>query len=1657
MKEIKTREELQNKINQLEKKISALEKSENNSSKWLENSPVCTKIIDLDFNLIYMSQAGVDALQIGDVSDYYGKSYPFLFFPDAYNIEMNKKLIIAKETGETIIHDGGIQDLKGNKLWFQATIKPLKNDKGELDRIMVTSIDTSANKIAKEELVNSERKYRELVNLAQEGIWVIDKNNITSFVNPSMAKMLGYTEEEMLGKSLFHFMDEAGVKMANENIERRQAGIKDQHDFEFVSKNGQRIFTSIETAPLKDQNGDYDGAIAGVMDITDRKESEENLWNTNARHSALIENIGDVIAIMGIDGNIKYQSLNIEKWFGWTHDDMIHTNGWDYLHPEDIKKNQSEFGKILEQENASTKIEFRYRCKDGDYKWVELFAVNRTNDSVINGVLLNYHDITYRKEAETKLKNSEEKFRTLYNNAPDMYVSVSAKDASILLCNNTLLQATGYSKEELIGAPIFRMYHEDCMADVNDAFNLFVETREVKNKELILKRKDGSKLYVSLNVYGIRDEKGEILYSMSSWRDITELKQAEALIEVGELRFRELVNTINSGVVVYKVINDGIFGNDYIIEDMNLFALSHENKIKEEVIGKSLKELRPNIDEYGIIEVFNKVWKGGESAFYPAKLYKDDNFSNYYENRVFKLESGEIVVVFDDVTEKKEAEDKLVESEERFKTLVTQSEGIVYIIDKNGTFLLSEGKGLSSLGLKPGSVVGESVYELYKDYPKMLDDMERVFKGETVNSEVIISDAVCFQNWYTPQLSSDNEIIGLLGLSIDITKQKEAEEQIRAAEENLQNTFDISPSIIAKANLDSGYFIEANQTVSRILGYSVDEFLSRPFMEFIHPDDRGESDEERTEQMKGKEVTFFENRYLCKDGTYKWIAWHGTGANEDGIITAIGSDINERKLIEQEIIKTKQFYENVIEGVQDGIWVTDKNDKVYFANSAMEKIAGVKREQIQGKNFLTDFPDESTGELIKYYKQAKNEKRPIWYEVNVRTLGKRDIWQNGWLIPQYQNNEFVGVICTKRDVTERKEAEDVVRRLSTAVEQSPSVVVITDTNGNIEYINPKFTELTGYSNSESIGKNQNILNSGEQNKQFYQEMWQTLKAGKEWRGQFRNKRKNGELFWEAANISAILNADGEIINFIKISEDITELKQAEMKLHQSNHILNASQSIAMVGGWELDIETNNLFWTAETYRIHETTPEEFNPTVDAGVGYFLPESRQIISLAIEKAIHEGEGYDLELETYTTKGSLITVRTTCEVTVVNGKTAKLTGIFQDITKRKDAENELLNAKINAEETKDKLDLALQGSGAGLWSWNIKTGEDILDERWCGILGYKQEEIKQVVSSWENLIHPDDKEYILNVNNNGSEDEGSVYSQEYRLKCKNGKWKWIHALGKVVERDSSGNPARMSGIIIDIDERKNIEIELIKAKEKAIESDRLKSAFLANMSHEIRTPMNGILGFINLLNEPDLSKVEIEEYTTVINRGGERLLTTINDIIDISKIETGEMVIVKEEISIDNMMNELHSFFSPEVKSKGISLFYKSTAENITINTDSHKLHGILTNLIKNAIKFTHNGSVTFGYDLKEINNELDGNSVLEFFVEDTGTGVPKDRIDAIFKRFEQADIEDTKALEGSGLGLAICKAYIEMLGGDIYVESEYGKGSKFTFTIPIRAD
>ncbi len=396
----------------------------------------------------------------------------------------------------------------------------------------------------------------------------------------------------------------------------------------------------------------------------------------------------------------------------------------------------------------------------------------------------------------------------------------------------------------------------------------------------------------------------------------------------------------------------------------------------------------------------------------------------------------------------------------------------------------------------------------------------------------------------------------------------------------------------------------------------------------------------------------------------------------------------------------------------------------------------------------------------------------------------------------------------------------------------------------------------------------------------------------------------------------------------------------------------------------------------------------------------------------------------------------------------GRVYAQVGLATDITHIKKLERDLRNNFFS-------LDAAINGTGNGLWEWNPKDDDLILNDNWFQMLGYTRSYFnkrykKFSFKTFADFIHPEDIEDVGKELEKHYAGETDYYRTEIRMLTSENQWKWILASGKVWERDKDNNPVRMVGIHVDIDYRVRIEEQLKQALLKAEESDRLKSAFLANMSHEIRTPMNGIIGFLDLLESDNISVQHRNEYMNIIRSNSVQLLNIVNDIVDISKIESGLITVHKTWFDLLPLLDEIEMQYKPGIEQKHLYLKTDCRLEerDREINTDHTKLRQVLSNLISNAIKFTNKGGILLRCE------RID--RFIEFCVADTGMGIAVDIQNKVFDRFVQADPGLSRIQEGTGLGLSICKAYVEKLGGKIWVESSPGKGSKFFFTIPVDA-
>ncbi|MDF1547553.1 MAG: PAS domain S-box protein, partial [Bacteroidales bacterium] len=388
------------------------------------------------------------------------------------------------------------------------------------------------------------------------------------------------------------------------------------------------------------------------------------------------------------------------------------------------------------------------------------------------------------------------------------------------------------------------------------------------------------------------------------------------------------------------------------------------------------------------------------------------------------------------------------------------------------------------------------------------------------------------------------------------------------------------------------------------------------------------------------------------------------------------------------------------------------------------------------------------------------------------------------------------------------------------------------------------------------------------------------------------------------------------------------------------------------------------------------------------------------------------------------------------------------IVRDITRRKQAE-----LSIKASEARHSKMLANIGDVIVIIDQHgINRYKSPNVEKW---FGWRPDEL--VGKHTLNLVHPDDYEFAQQFIGALFKEPNKVGTAETRYQCKDGSYKWIEFTAVNLLHDP--DIKSILGNYHDISDRKMNEQELIIAKEKAEESNRLKTEFINNMSHEIRTPMNGIIGFTSLLQKPELNHEKRTNYINIVQNSGNQLLRIIDDILEISKLGTKQVKIQKEEVCLNNLLLELFSIFDIKAKENKIPLYLKNGLpdKESFIYSDRTKLFKILSNLIENALKFTDRGFIEFGYFFCESNknegNEKSISAEIKIYVKDSGIGINVEKQEIIFEKFSQEEKGDSRNIGGLGLGLSIAKENAELLGGTITLESEKGKGSVFYLNIP----
>lgn len=1292
-------------------------------------------------------------------------------------------------------------------------------------------------------LETSEMRYRQLFSEMQLGFalheLVADENGIYNNykwldVNPAYELLTGLKRDQLIGKNVLDVLPNTESYWIENYADVAQTG--KSKTFENYSAALDKYFNVVAFCPQPNQ------FVVLVDDVTERRQNEEKLKTSEAQFREFFEKAADAIFIADIEtGVITDVNIAATRLLKRKAHELIGLHQSQLHPPGNIKHSVDSFDehkKAAKSDEINKPIENEVVDADGKIIPVEILAskVNLKGKPYLLGT---FRDISDRKK-------NEEKIRAITN---QLYESNRVAklgswewnlETNEVWWSDETYRIFGVSPENY--KPSFeengKFIHPDDFNQYKLLFERSIKTGQQLNYDLKLITGDGRTIYSNAIGNVEYNDAGKPVKFIGSIQDISDRKLAEK--EKSELyEFQQsLLKTIPYGMDIVDESGNVLFQNDLL-----------ENVFGKEAIGRKCWHLyRDNKSQCLECPLFKGIDIGKTEIYTTSGILGGRTFEISHTGMIYKGKKA-MLEIFRDITEQVEASD-------RINMLANALENInecVVITDLDDRITYVNKSLTDTYQYLPEELIGEHVRILRPESFSIghaRDVLEKTgedsWKGQLVNRK---KDGTMFPISLSTTMiyDSDHQPQALIGIAVDITEEIWKHDELIQTKIQAELNENRYKQFISQVS-DGVYRFEAVDPVDILLPVEKQIDLFYDQMVIAECNDAfvkmfGAKNQRELIGKKQIELHGGKESELNRDALRRFIK---NGYRIEGAVTEEFNSFGKRVYFRNNsvgIIENDHLVR--IWGTQVDITENIRAEKVQKALYAIsmsalsatnmgELIKVIRHELseiVDTYNFLLALYDEktdtltadqyigdqilhvnwpasksATGYVIRHkcsllVNYAEAQKMVETGEVdNVGDPAK--IWLG---VPLIADNTSIGAIVIQHYTNEnafseedkvllelisshvtnaiiRNQSQQKLRLLGRAIDQSPVTVVITDKSGNIQYANPMFSRTTGYAISEVLGQNPRILKSGNQEDDFYRDLWNTISSGKDWFGELQNRRKNGELYWESCVISPVYSNDGEIQSFIAVKEDVTDKKR-----------------------------------------------------------------------------------------------------------------------------------------------------------------------MMDE-------------------------------------------------------------------------------------------------IIEAKEKAEEADRLKSAFLANMSHEIRTPLNSIIGFSDLIADPFYDNAQYSEFAKIISENGNNLLNIISDIMDFSKIESGQVSLSKKKFSLNNLIRRVSNEFIIKLSNDQLSFKVELPTDEYHLESDEYRIRQILVNFITNAVKFTESGEIKISFTPEHDH--------VKIFVKDTGIGIPREYHQLIFERFRQVDERKSRKYGGNGLGLAISKSLVELLGGNIGVESEPGKGSTFYFTLQI---
>ncbi len=1562
-------------------------------------------------------------------------------------------------------------------------------------------------------LQESELKFKNLIENISEVIYEIDNQGTITYISPAVENLLGYSQEDVIGKKFLQFVGTNAEYLAERFRELFEKG-EINHEYEIPAKSGEMHWIRFSTK-ANIMQGQFLGGTGTLLDITERKRVELALSKSEENYRNLVETIKDVIYNVTSEGEIHYISPAIKAVLGYEAEELKGTNISDLVHETDRQLMMQRLSSLVKKDSAQYH-EYRFLTKTGEICWMRKSTTAIILDDKLVRRVGTLTDVNDQKLAELQVQKSESLYKSILAASPDV-ITIADLDGKIIFASPKVVDMFGLSHpEEAHGRTLFDFVsttdHSRASENITKMMNgYYAGAEEYKGVKT-----DGTLFDIEVNGEFIRNDKNVVTGMIFVTRDITDKREAKEEIREQNSKLNAIISAIPDLMMVLDKNGTSI----------EYYTNTPEKQIAsgDFAIGTNMRDLFDEVTSDLILSKINECIEKQILVSYEFSL-SERNIVQFFEARLAPLGPDRVLAFIREISDKKQKEFEI----NKLTRAVEQSPVSIVITDLNANIeyvnpAFEETSGYSHEEVKGKNTrmlgSGETVDAIYREMWKSISS-DGEWNGEWINKK---KNGELFWEHVSisPIHDENNKIVNYLAVKQNITLRKQAEQEIRELNENLELKIRQRTEQLAETNqfllneieerkrLDEaliaseqsyrtvvenvnevifqtdaeGLWVFLNKSWEEVTGFSVSESLGQPFLNYVHPDDRQRNNDLFMPLIK-REKSYCKHivRYLTKDGNFRWIeVFARLGLNEkDEITGTYGTlqDITLRRSSEEALAQMSSRLNLALRAGGIGVWDYDVVNNVLLWDNQMFTIYGITEEDFSSaydawlKGLHPEDKirgDEEIQMAIQGEKEFDTEFRVVWPDGSihyVRALAA---------VERDSSGQALRVIGTNWDITLQKQAanfENEMLQLSTKL----TGVTISEIDSAIQLALLRIGQFLNADRAYIF----EIKNDGA-----------TMNNTHEW--------CNEGIIPEIGNLQDIpcamlpkwmekLNNHESII--IQSVNDLPESWSAERAILEPQGIkslvvIPMLVENVLVGFVGLDSVKNSITYnTAEinilkvwssllsslvnnqrTDRLLEQTRlnyETFFNTIDDFL-WVLDEQGRIIHTnnTVKKRL---EYLDEELfnesvllvhpadrreEAGRIVGEMLAGTSEfCPVPVVT----KSGNLIPVETRVKSGFWNGVPVIFGVSKDISKIQLSEQKFSSAFQS----------NSAMMAISYFEGGQYLDVNNSFTETMGFQREELIGKTN----EELGLFVDPKFRsslleqLKNKIPVRK-LEVLMKtkdgtvktgLLSADSIfiGQNRCLLTVNMDITERKRAEDDLKRARMEADHANLAKSEFLSRMSHELRTPMNSILGFAQLLEMGELNSGQ-KKGVSHIMRSGKHLLDLINEVLDISRIEAGHISLSLEPLRVGDVILEILDIVRPQANERKIKFELPGTGENsLYVKADKQRLKQILLNLISNAIKYNKKeGLVVLSSALMPENST--GVAMVRISVKDTGTGISSTDLPKLFQPFERIGAEKTET-EGTGLGLSVVKQLVEAMHGMVGVESNPGEGSTFWIEFP----